>query len=106
MAKKTTKTTRTTRSSGFSLNKFSFWIVIIIGIAMAVSGFLNFFDWAWVYRFSAWVQAICFALGMFVPLVLSYRAARNKELGWFILWIIAAVLLAFGLISTLVGLVF
>ena len=76
------------------------------GIAMAVAGFFNFFDWDWVRRFSAWVQAICFALGMFVPLVLSYRAARNKTLGWFVLWIIFAVLLAFGLISTLIGLVF
>lgn len=103
---KQTKSTRTTRSSGLSLSKFSFWIVIIIGIAMAVSGFLNFFNWDWVYKFSAWVQAICFALGMFVPLVESFRHARNRNTGWFVLWLVCAILLAFGLISTLVGLVF
>lgn len=104
---KSTKTTRTSSSSAstFSLNKFSFWIVIVIGVAMAVSGFFNFFNWEWVKAFSAWVQSICFLLGMFVPVVLSYRAARAKQIGLFILWIVCVVLVAFGLISNLVSLI-
>ncbi len=108
MAKRTkttkTKTTSERRTVAFSLNKFAFWIVIVIGIAMAVSGFLNFFDWAWVNTACAWVQSLCFALGMFIPVVLSYRVARNKGMGWFILWIILVLLVIFGLVSTLIGL--
>ncbi len=109
MAKRTkkTKTTTTRTTSGgnrFSLNKFAFWLIIIIGIAMAVSGFFNFFDWDWVNKFSAWVQSICFALAMFIPIVLSYHAACNKSTAWFILWIIFVVLVAFGVVANLVGL--
>ncbi len=109
MAKRTKKikttTTRTTSGGNrFSLNKFAFWLIIIIGIAMAVSGFFHFFDWDWVNKFSAWVQSICFALAMFIPIVLSYRAACNKSTAWFILWIIFVVLVAFGVVANLVGL--
>ena len=101
---KTTKTTSERRTTTFSLNKFAVWVVIAIGIAMAVSGFLNFFDWSWVNKVCAWVQSLCFALGMFVPVVLSYRVARNKGTGWFVLWIILVLLVVFGLVSTLIGL--
>ena len=108
MAKKTTKRTTTRSTSGggtrITLNKFSFWVVVAIGIAMAVSGFLNFFDWAWVDKACRWVQTLCFALGMFVPCILSYRTARNKSTAWFVLWIICVVLVAFGLISSIIGL--
>ena len=112
MAKKTTKrTTRTsssTSSSGGSrltLTKFSFWVVVAIGIAMAVSGFLNFFNWSWVNKVCSWVQTLCFALGMFVPVILSYRHARGKSTAWFVLWIIFTVLVVFGLISSIIGLI-
>ncbi len=96
---------RTSGEATFSLSKFSFWVVIAIGLAMAVSGFLNFFNWAWVNAVCGWVQSICFALGMIVPIVLSYRTARNKGLGMFILWIILVVLVAFGVISSILGLI-
>lgn len=87
-----------------SLNKFAFWLIIIIGIAMAVSGIFNFFDWEWVNKFSAWVQSICFSLAMFIPIILSYRAACNKSTSWFVLWIIFVVLVVFGVVANLVGL--
>ena len=103
MAKRTKRTTSS--GSRLTLNKFSFWVVVAIGIAMAVSGFLNFFDWSWVNAVCSWVRALCFALGMFVPVILSYRHARGKSLGWFILWIIFVALVVFGLISTIIGLI-
>ncbi|MDE7163972.1 MAG: hypothetical protein K2O04_00910 [Clostridiales bacterium] len=108
MAKKTKKTTtHSTSSSGsrITLNKFSFWVVVAIGIAMAVSGFLNIFDWSWVNAVCSWVQTLCFALGMFVPVILSYRHARNKSTVWFVLWIIFVALVVFGLISGIIGLI-
>lgn len=108
MAKKTKRTTRTTHttssSNGISLNKFAFWIVIAIGIAMAVQGVLNFFDWSWVNAACSWVRSLCFALGMFVPVILSYRSARNKGTAMFVLWIIAVAFVVFGLLSTIIGL--
>ncbi|MBD5132083.1 MAG: hypothetical protein HDT28_05795 [Clostridiales bacterium] len=113
MAKKqkttrTTQTTRTTRTSsgtGISLNKFAFWIVVAIGIAMLVSGVLNFFNWSWVNAACSWIMSLCFALGMFVPVILSYRVARNKGTGWFVLWIILVVFVVFGLVSRIIGLI-
>lgn len=107
MAKKSksTKTTRsTTTRSTFSLSTFSFWIIIVIGIAMAVSGFLNFFHWDWINKACAWIQSVCFALGMLVPVVLSYNVARAKGTGWFVLWIILVLLVIFGIVGTLIGL--
>lgn len=101
------KTTRQSRpaSERISLEKYSFVIVIVIGVAMAVSGFLNIFKWEFVYEFASWVQSICFALGMFVPIVLSYRAAKRKELGVFIVWVVLVVLMAFGLVSNIISLI-
>lgn len=103
MAKRTRRTS--SGGNGISLSKFSFWVVVAIGIAMAVSGFLNFFDWAWVNKVCSWVQTLCFALGMFVPCILSYNTARGKGTAWFVLWVIFVVLVVFGLVSSIIGLI-
>lgn len=105
---KNNRTRRTARSSGetrITLSRFSFWVVIAIGIAMAVSGFFNFFDWAWVDKACRWIQSLCFALGMIVPIILSYNSARSRGTAMFVLWIILVVLVAFGITSTIIGLI-
>lgn len=107
MAKRTRRTSSS--GNGISLNKFAFWLVVAIGIAMLVSysirwigGWLN---WGgWITTLCSWVQTLCFTLAMFVPVILSYRHARNKSQGWFIAWIIFAVLIVFGLVSALIAL--
>lgn len=103
MAKRTRRTTSRSSGNGVSLNKFAFWIVVIIGIAMLVSGVLNFFDWSWVDAACNWIMNLCFILGMFVPVILSYRVARNKSTAWFILWIILVVFVVFGLVSRVIA---
>lgn len=106
------KKTRRTRSGGtsFTLEKFSFWIVVAIGIVMLVSYSLrwvgSWLNWGgWITTVCSWVQTLCFTLGMFVPVVLSYKAARAKGNTWFILWIIFVLLVIFGLVSSIIGLI-
>lgn len=109
MAKRTRRTSSSSGSNRITLNKFAFWLVVAIGIAMLVSysirwigGWLN---WGgWITTLCSWVQTLCFILAMFVPVILSYRHARNKSQGWFIAWIIFAVLIVFGLVSALIAL--
>lgn len=100
------KRTRRTSSSGggISLNKFAFWLVIIIGIAMAVGAVCNYIGFKHSAAIFNWIKQICFTLAMFVPVILSYRHARNRSQGWFIAWIIFAVLIVFGLVSALIAL--
>lgn len=104
MAKRTTRTTRTTRSGGFSLNKFAFWLVIIIGIAMAVAAVCHYIGFNHSEAIFNWVKQICFVLAMFIPVILSYRHARNKSTAWFIVWIVFTVFIVFGLVTALIAL--
>lgn len=103
--RRTRRTTRTSSEPRITLSRFSFWVVIAIGIAMAVSGFFNFFDWAWVDKACRWIQSLCFALGMIVPIILSYNSARHRGTAMFVLWIVLVVLVAFGITSTIIGLI-
>lgn len=105
MAKWTKRTSNSSGGPRIPLSKISFWVVIAIGLAMAVSGFLNFFDWKWVDSVCRWVMTMSFAIGMFVPCILSYRVARAKNLVWFILWIIFVLLVVFGLVSSIISLI-
>ena len=109
MAKKTTKrtTTRSSSSSGGSritLNKFAFWLVIIIGFAMAIGAVCNYIGFNHSAALFNWIKHICFTLAMFVPVIISYRHARYKSQSWFIAWIIFTVLIVFGLVSSLIAL--
>lgn len=110
MAKKTTKrTTRTTSSSSSSssritINKFAFWLIIVIGFAMAFGAVCNYIGFNHSAAIFNWIKQICFTLAMFIPVIVSYRHARSRSQGWFIAWIIFTVLIVFGLISALIAL--
>ena len=110
MAKKTTKKTKRTTSSSTSsgskitLNKFAFWLVIIIGVAMTVGAVCNYIGFKHSAALFNWIKQICFTLAMFIPVILSYRHARYKSQSWFIAWIIFTVLIVFGLVSALIAL--
>ena len=108
MAKKTTKrtTTRSSSSGGsrITLNKFAFWLVIFIGVAMAIGAVCNYIGFNHSAALFNWIKQICFTLAMFVPVILSYRHARHKSQSWFIAWIIFTVLIVFGLVSALIAL--
>ena len=102
MAKRTKRTS--SGGNGISLNKFSFWVIIFIGFAMAIGAVCNWIGFKHSAAIFNWIKQICFTLAMFVPVILSYRHARNKSQSWFIAWIIFAVLIVFGLVSALIAL--
>lgn len=102
MAKRTRRTTSS--GTGLSLSKFAFWLIIVIGFAMAIGAVCNYIGFKHSAAIFNWIKSICFTLAMFVPVILSYRHARNKSLSWFIAWIIFTVLIVFGLVSTLIAL--
>lgn len=102
MAKRTRRTS--SGGKGISLNKFAFWLIIFIGFAMAIGAVCNWIDFKYSAAIFNWIKQICFTLAMFVPVILSYRHARNKNTSWFIAWIIFAVLIVFGLVSALIAL--
>lgn len=105
MAKKTTKKSSSTSSSSkITLNKFAFWMVIAIGLAMTVGAVCNYIGFKHSAAIFNWIKQICFTLAMFVPVILSYRHARNKSTAWFIVWVIFTVLIVFGLVSALIAL--
>lgn len=97
-----TRTTRT--SSGFTINKFAFWLIIIIGFAMAFGAVCHYIGFNHSEAIFNWIKQICFVLAMFIPVIVSYRHARNKSTGWFVAWIIFTVLIVFGLVSALIAL--
>ncbi len=103
MATRRTRT-RTVRTTAYSYTapywmlQLSFWLVVIIGAAMAITGILHV---ARIYEFdaaAAWIESICTAIALIIPVILSYRIARHKSTTWFVLWIVFVVLIVLGLI--------
>ncbi len=87
--------------------ELSFWLVVIVGAAMAIMGILNVIhsklglEWGWFSTLLAAVQHVCFTIGMFIPVVMSYQVARRKTTVWFVLWIIFVILVVVGIITTI-----
>lgn len=92
----TTRThTYTARAWMFTL---SFWLVVFIGAAMAITGLLhvigvNNFDSA-----MAWIQRVCMAIALIIPVIMSWQVARYKSTLWLVLWVIFVVLIVVGII--------
>lgn len=107
MAKRVRRTyTYTARSWMFEL---SFWVVVFIGAALAVAGIINTIatytslDMGWAKTVCNWVKQVCVALGMIVPVVMSYQVASQKSKTWFILWIVFVVLVVVGVVLSGLG---
>lgn len=87
--------TTTSRSTPGWLKLFSFIAVMLLGLALVISVVLG----KWIHVSGAvsvakWIEKIAIAIALVVPLFLSYYEARyNKSQVWFILWIIAVILI-------------
>ena len=73
------------RSTGSWLALFSFIAVMLLGLALVLSFVFGWIDVGYIERVALGI-AIC------IPLVLSYHEARRKSQTWFILWVVATVL--------------
>lgn len=99
--RKTTRTTHTSYSASGWMFRLAFWLVVIIGAVMATVGIMHAagISWAWFEGFCNYVRHACFAVGMFIPVVMSYQVARRKGTGWFVAWIIFVALVIVGIIT-------
>lgn len=82
---------RTTRSSGGWLSFFSFIAVMLLGLALMISFICEKAGWnagtiPWI------LERIALGIAIVVPVILSYYEARRKTTVWFVLWVIATVL--------------
>ena len=91
MSKQTKKTTQTRVYTVPKLCKvLSFVAVMLMGLGIAIGVVLGFFE-----PFAAignWIKNIAIAIGMIALCWYSYYEARLHGQTWFILWIIAVIL--------------
>ena len=76
----------------------SFWLVVIIGAAMAITGILHVVGVTAIDGAANWIKNVCMAIALIIPVVMSYQVARHKSTLWFVLWIIFVVLIVVGII--------
>lgn len=81
-----------TRSNGSWLGLFSFVSVMLLGLAITLTVLLGRFvdD---ISQITSLIEKIAIAIALVVPLVFSYREARRHGTAWFVLWIIAVILI-------------
>lgn len=97
------RTSTTYGPSNRFLERLSFWLVIIIGAAMSIVGILHVVGVHAFDEAGRYIQHVCFLIGMFVPVCLSYRIARYKSTLWFVLWIIFTILIVVGIVTSIIN---
>ncbi len=81
---------RRTRGSGSWLALFAFIAVMLLGLALLLSFILGRLN---INSNIVWIlERVALAIAVIIPLVLSYREARRLGTAWFVLWIIAVIL--------------
>lgn len=97
-----TRRTRTVRTHTYSTKawayKLSFWLVIIIGVTMAITAILNLIPGVNLNSVKGVIVSICTAIALVIPVIMSYQVARYEKTWMFILWIVCVILVIFGVI--------
>jgi len=91
------KSKNSNRGTGDFLAFLSFVAVMLLGLAFALARLFGWLaDITEIFDFGVtaarWIQNIAIAVALIIPLALSFRVARKKGTLWFILWLIAVVL--------------
>lgn len=100
--RKTKRTTRTTTTYSYTLPywmlQLSFWLVVLIGAAMAIMGILHVVGLTQLDAALNYVKYVCMAIALIIPVILSYRIAWHKGTVWFVFWIIFVILIVVGIV--------
>lgn len=80
----------------------SFWLVVVIGTAMAVVGIMHVIGVTAFDSAANWIKHICMAIAMFIPVVMSWQVAKYKSTVWKVLWVIFVVLIVVGIILAVI----
>lgn len=104
MATKRRTRTAYTYSARSWMFPLSFWLVVIIGAAMAIVGIMHAagISWNWFERAASYVQHVCMVIALIIPVCMSYQVARHKGTLWFVLWIIFVILVVVGIVTSLI----
>ena len=101
-------TTRTTRTYTYTARAWmfnlAFWLVVIIGVAMAVVAIMNLIGVSAFDNAGRWIESVCIAIALIIPVVMSYQVARHQKTWMFVLWIVCVILIIFGIIGARIGL--
>ena len=94
---------RRTRGNGTGdgLTFFSLIVVLVLGAALALVLIFGFIDA--VRGFGFWVERIAIGAALVIPIILSYREARARRRVWFVLWVIAVILIVVLYILLMTG---
>ncbi len=82
--------------STWSLNKFSFWLIVVVAVLYLVSTILSACGVA--SSIIGWIQNVAGAITLCVVAILAWRYVRNKEMVWKVLYFIVLLIAIVGLI--------
>ena len=84
---------------GWSLNKVSFWLIVITAILYLVGMILHFVGLPAVI--TGILQSVAAAIMICIVGILGWRYVRNKSVVWLILYIIVLLLVLVGIVLPL-----
>lgn len=100
-SKTTTKSSSSTKSSsGFSLNKFSLWVIISVAVLYLVSMILSLCGVN--FKIVAALQGVATAIMICIVAVLAWRYVAKKPAVWKVLYIVCLLVVIAGVIIPLV----
>ncbi len=81
---------------GISLNKFSFWLIVVVAVLYLVSTILSACGVA--SSIISWIQNVASAITLCIVAILAWRYVRNKQTVWKVLYFIVLLVAIVGLI--------
>ena len=96
----TTTTTRRQSSSIWSLNKISFWTIVVVALLYVISMVLALVNVN--FKIVSILQGIATAIMITIVAILAWRYVKNKPAVWILLYIICFLLVLVGIIIPLV----
>ena len=98
MAKRNTRRPTYTYTAKGWMFPLSFWLVVFIGAAMALTALMHLIGVTAFDSAAAWIRSVCTALALIIPVVMSYQVARQKSTVWVVLWTVFVILIIFGIV--------